>query len=454
MKPKCRLMGTLLGAGMMFCSVQGHAEIVTLPQALEMSLKADPRIKEQEQVVEQARALLEEAQGNSGLRLDANMFVGLAPEVRGGFYEGGATSGTTPRNDGGSLHGVSDWTMLQFALVKPLYTFGKIERYSEAAQGNIDVKRGDVRLMRAGVAYDVKRAYYGYLTARDVRALLEHVQSQVDGAITKIERFLKQDNGQAKQSDLYAMKATQGLLGKYLAQAKAVEKVSLNGLKVLTGVGLKGELQVADSSLEPLPLPTTPLDDYQNSAIMDRPEMAQLEAGLRARRALVGAKKAEGYPNIYAGVIGTVAYASRRDRLNNPYVYDPFNVAAATPVVGVKWDTVFDVVPARVAQAQAELEALNYKNEFALKGIPFEVAEAYTQMHAYYQAQKDLADGAAAARRWMVSSYADFSAGLETADKVAEALKAYATTQGEYLRTVNDYNMYVAQMAKVTGSAK
>ena len=32
------------------------------------------------------------------------------------------------------------------------------------------------------------------------------------------------------------------------------------------------------------------------------PRNAQLEAGLRARRALVDAKKAESYPDIYAGL--------------------------------------------------------------------------------------------------------------------------------------------------------
>ena len=160
------------------------------------------------------------------------------------------------------------------------------------------------------------------------------------------------------------------------------------------------------------------------------------------------------YPNVYAGVVGSFAYASRRDKLDNPYVYDPFNHAGLTPVVGLKWDLAFDVVPARVAQAQAELDALLAKNRFALVGIPFEVAEAYTQVQAYYVAQQELAEGAAAARRWMVASYADFNAGLEKAERVSEALRTYATTQAEYLLTVNAYNMYVAQLAKVTGDYK
>ena len=430
------------------------AQTINLNQAIEMSLTADPRIKEQEQVVEQARALLEEAQGNNGLRLELNTFIGLAPAVKGGFFENGATSGTRLRDDGPFPGGLSDWTFLQFSLVKPLYTFGKIERYSEAAQGNIDVKRTDVRVARANTIVDVKRAYFGYLAARDTRRLLEDLQSKVTDALATTEKKLAQESGDVKKSDVYSLQAGKGVINKYLAQASALEKVSLNGLKVLTGVGLNGKLELADENITALPKPTLTLAEYQTKAIAERPEMSQLDAGLRARRALVAAKKAEMYPNIYAGLVGSFAYASRRERLDNPYLYDPFNHAGITPVVGLKWDVTFDVVSARVAHAQAELDALLYKNQYALAGIPFEVAESYAQVEAHYQAVQEMNEAAQAARRWMVATYADFNAGLERADKLAEAFRSYALTQAEYLRTVNDYNMHVAQLTKVSGDYK
>jgi outer membrane protein TolC len=123
-------------------------------------------------------------------------------------------------------------------------------------------------------------------------------------------------------------------------------------------------------------------------------------------------------------------------------------------VLGVKWDAVFDVASARVSQAQAELEALNQKRQFALAGIPFEVAEAYANARANFESQKELAEGAASARRWVIASLADFSAGLEKGDRLAEAIKSYVLTQTEYLRTVNDFNMNVAQLNKLTGEQK
>ncbi|MFZ5575183.1 MAG: TolC family protein [Pseudomonadota bacterium] len=449
------LTNAFLAAGLLLTTVLPvQAETINLQQAVQMSLAADPRIKEREQVVEAARGLVQEVQGNAGWRVSANAFIGLAPGVEGGFYQNGAFSGTTPRTDGDRIDKLSDWTHLDFALIKPLYTFGKVERYTEAAQGNVGVKQGELRQTRGDIVYDTKRAYYGFLTARDIRVFLEDVQERLNSTLARVERNLKNETGESKQSDLYALQTARGLIAKYVHQARAVEQVSLDGLKVLTGAGLKADLSVADSRIEPVPFPQIELADLQARALQDRPEMEQLEAGLRARRALVAAKKADRMPDVYAGVVGQFNYASQRERLDNPYLYDPFNGGGLTPVVGVKWDTVFGAANARVNQAQAELEAINHKKAFALAGIPFEVGEAYTNAQANLRAQQDLAEGAAAARRWMVASLADFSAGLESADRVVDALKNYVLAQTEYLRTVNDYNMNVAQLARLTGELK
>lgn len=448
------LTRTFMAAGLLLTTVSVQAESVNLQQAVAMSLAADPRIKEREQVVEAARGMMQEVQGNAGWRVSANAFVGLAPQVEGGFYQNGAYSGSTPRSDGNRINGISDWTHLDFALIKPLYTFGKIERYGEVAQGNIDLKRGELKQTRGDTVYDTKRAYYGYLTARDTRVFLEDMQGRLDQAVRSVERQLKEETGESRQSDLYALQSAKSLLAKYVYQSRAIEKISLDGLKVLTGAGLKSDLTVADDRIEPVAFPQLELAELQSRALQDRPEMQQLEAGLRARRALVAAKKADRMPDVYAGVIGQFNYASRRDRLDNPYINDPFNGGGLTPVVGVKWDTVFGVASARVNQAQAELEAINHKKAFAVAGIPFEVGEAYAHAKANYDSQLALSEGSSAARRWMVASLADFSAGVETADKVADALKNYVLTQTEYLRTVNDYNMNVAQLARLTGELK
>lgn len=433
------------------------AEPLTLDRALERALERDHRVAESRHLVDVARAMLEEAVGSGGLRYDVNAFVGLTEAIEGGFYRGGAASCTAtpcePRSDGGELSdGVSLWSHLEFRIIKPLYTFGKIEHYSAAAQGNVDVKRGDVRLKRNEVRLQVVKAYNGYLAARDTRYLLEDVQKRVEGAEGTVQRWLDEQSGKVKQSDLYALRTGAALVARYLAKARAVENIARDGLKLLVGLGPDEPLELAADHIQPVEMPDTSLAELQRQALQQRPEMEQLEAGLRARRELVAAKKADSLPNVYAGVVGSMSYSPDRERLDNPYIVDPFNHVGVTPVVGIKWEWAAGSQPAKVAQARAELEALVSKAAFARDGIPFEVAESYYQTHGLAEAVRKLEEGSRAGRRWMLSRYVDFEGGLEEPSKVLEAFQGYVLIHSEYLTTVNDYNNEVARLRVLTGA--
>lgn len=439
----------------LYCGAS-RAETVDLNQAVARALDHDPRIEEVEHLVDAARALVDEAQGHKGWSFDANAFLGLSPAVSGGLFENGgcAPGNCTVRSDRFDPSGVSLWTNVTLSVIKPLYTFGKIENYTEAARANVIVKQGDVRLKRGETILDVKRAYYGYLAARDSRFLLTDVKQRVDGAIDMVQNWLDDGNSNVRQSDLYALQAGSALIGRYLAEAGATEQVALDGLRVLTGAGLGGEFTVADRALKPVPLPEEDLPALQQAALARRPEMAQVEAGLRARRALVAANKASDRPNVYAGAAGLLSFSPNRDRLDNPYIADPFNDAGLTPLIGLKWDWNGGVQAAQVAKAEAELNALIAKSAVAREGIPFQVAEQYHQVRAYHEAVTRLADASRAARRWMIASFADFEAGMEKGDKVVTALQGYVLAHTEYLKTVFDYNMHVARLLNVTGVEK
>ena len=226
----------------------------------------------------------------------------------------------------------------------------------------------------------------------------------------------------------------------------------MDGLKVLTGVGMDGQLEVADQSLPVVAMPDTTLSELVQKALDDRPEMQQLSAGLKARRALVEAKKADRRPNLYVGVVGSLSGAPGRDTLDNPYVLDMYNHVGATPVIGLNWNYQGGSMDAKVAHEQAQLNALIEKDAFARQGIPFDVAQKYHELVSLREQVKQLADGSRAGRRWMIASYADFEAGLEKADRVLDAFKAYALTQADYLSTVDDYDMKLVELNRAVGA--
>lgn len=425
---------------------------LTLDAAVQRALQHDPRIAEREKLVDAARAIIDEALGHRGLMISANAFVGMTTAKEGNIFEPG--SNNVLRHDAYDVDGVSDWEMLQFQIIKPLYTFGKIDNYARAAQGQADVKRGDLRLRRGQTELEVKRAYYGYLTARDVRQMLEDVEKRVTSAQGVVKRGLASNDANASESDLFQLESGEAQLRKFILQAQAVEATAGQGLRLLVGIPDNEPLDLADAHIAPVATTLESgksLPQLQQLALKERPETAQVEAGLRARRALVAAKRSEAYPDVYAGVVGVVSYASQRADQKNPFLYDPFHQYGATPVLGIRWNWQGAVNSAQVANAQAELDALDAKSSFAQQGIPFEVAESYNEVKSLKETVSALDKGSEAARRWMVASYADFEAGVGEGEKVMRALQAYALNRADYLRAVNDYNMAAAKLALVTG---
>jgi len=427
---------------------------LSLEQAIDMALAHDARIEEKQAFVRKAEGLLQEAEGSEGFRYSADSFLALATGVDGGFYEGGedSCSGTCePRDD---LYDVDDglslWAGLTFAIVKPLATFGRLENYQAAAQGNIEVKQQDVKLQRDEVALQVVKAYYGYLTARDSRLLLEDTRHRMESALNLVNRWLEEGSGEASQSDKYALEAGIGLIDNFTVEASSLEQIAMAGLKFLTG-HQADVIELADRRLKPVELPAQSLDQWIELALVNRPEFKQVEAGLAARRALVEASRADSKPIVFAGVAGSLAYAPDRERLDNPHVYDPFNHVAASPLIGMRWQFGPGAQAGRVTQAQAELDALVHKATFAREGIPFQVREQFYSMHAKHKSIAAMKQSSRAARRWMIASYSDFEAGLEEADDVINALQVFVLSYAEYLRAVNDFNNLVSKMKSVSG---
>ncbi|MHB8920082.1 MAG: TolC family protein [Halothiobacillus sp.] len=436
-------------------SAGAQAQTVNLQQATDMAMNADPRIEEQRANVAAAQALIARVEGEGGVRASVNLYAALAPKASNGIFTNGtntcpAGQGCTLRSDGNTLNdGVTVTSGITASIIKPLYTFGKLENYKTAAQYNKQLKSDEVTLAKGQTWLTVRRAYYGYLTARDTRQLLMGVRHQLADAEQPMKK--KADEGKGAMRNVYALENGLGLLDRYIAEAEGVEKIALDGLKTIIGVPLNDALAVADEHISAVKLPGGSLPQFSNQALADRPEMHMAESGLSALRSYVQARKAERYPDIYAGVVATAAFTPGRDRINNPYINDPLNQAFATPILGIKWDFNPGIISANVSRAEADLRGAVAKAQLAQVGIPYQVAEAYHSVHALDHQLAALDQARAAARHWMISSFLDFKAGLIDGGTLGMAVTGNVTTQVDYLKTLNDFNMQVAQLKVATG---
>ncbi|MFN2381241.1 MAG: TolC family protein, partial [Guyparkeria sp.] len=263
-------------------------EPITLEQATKMALHADPRIEEQRANVARAQALIERVEGEGGPRVSANLFAGVAPKAEDGIFTNGTNScskeeGCTLRDDGNELdEGFTITGGLSASIIQPLYTFGKLENYGDAARLNRDVKASEVALARGETWLTVRRAYWGYLAARDTRQMLEGVKRQVARARDDMREDA--EAGEVPMSELYALESGVAQLDRYLAEAGSVESIAIDGLKTIIGVPIDASIEVAESAISPVDLPAAELAELADRALAHRPEMAMAENGQAAMR--------------------------------------------------------------------------------------------------------------------------------------------------------------------------
>lgn len=449
--PKIAALSLILSSIGFGASVQ--AAPLTLERAIDMASKHDYRSIEKRHLADVAAGLVQEADGADGWLLDMTTALALTTEVEGGFFEDGCNpncDNNSVRSDLYDVDGVTPFIALKATLIKPLYTFGKIENYKAAAEQLHVARLEDVTIQQNQTGLDVVKAWYGNLAALNGIALLEEANDRLSAAEAIAEELLDADDSDMSEGDLYTLKAGKGLIQKFLAQTQGLQKTAQAGLALLTGQDA-ANIELASQRLRPLALPAESLKTMQQQALDQRPEMRQLAAGLKARRSLVKAKQAEGRPNIFAGVAGSVAYAPGRDQIDNPHIYDPFNHYAASPLVGLQWTWQGSRTAGQISQAESELRALEAKGQLANAGIPFQVAEGWYKVEAGYNAYQALNSAARDARRAMLSAYLDFEAGTGEPAKALEALKTYVLTYADYLLTVNSYNNDVINLRRLRG---
>ena len=76
------------------------------------------------------------------------------------------------------------------------------------------------------------------------------------------------------------------------------------------------------------------MDAQVSDALRLRPELAQVRAGLDARRALVEVERSEYYPQFFAAIVGAFSGATNRSFIENPFINDFYSQRGAGIVAG------------------------------------------------------------------------------------------------------------------------
>jgi outer membrane protein TolC len=414
---------------------------LTLEESLRAALQRSPETRQALAEVEGYRGKQLQALGIGRPQIELSTALGPSPRARGDQVSSPDDQYSTDITGVFVRGGVS--------IIQPIFTWGLVENARLAAEHGVRAAQAGVDVKSTEVALRVKQAYWGIVAAKSIRAFLLEVRQQVEDAIARTERLV--EGGYATDIDVFRFRAKLGELDRGLHQTEKTIDLATQALGAWTGQSPGVAIEPADAALPEDIRPLPSVDTYVRDAIAIRPEFAQLREGIQARRRLVEVERKQAYPLFFVGLLGDLAYATNRDRLENPYVIDPLYHAAVGPVVGFKYSLDFGIRAGKVKEAEAEVQKLEALQLFATDNIPLQVRDAHTTIVEAARNVKVLAEAHDNAKRWLVASSSNVDLGLGDPDDLADAFAQYARSRAEYFQALYAYVFGLEQLAHAAG---
>lgn len=417
--------------------------VYTLKDLIQRALATSPEVRQFERGAEVALAKKDQADAGRFAQIELTAVVGPSPRARG------TVVASPDRKDTPVVTNVFE--RVEMTLVQPLYTFGKITGYREAAAEGVKVEKAKVEEKASDVILRIKELYYSRLLASDILGLIDEITEDLGKAIDKTERQLKAGAPGADEVDLYKLKAFRGEALKNRNEAQKGFDLATTALRTFAGLDPGMPLELDAKGLDATPRQVEPEDQAIGTALDLRPEMAQVRAGLKATEALVQVEESNLYPQFFAAVNGYYAQAGNRTFQQNPFVFDPINDRFVAVVLGLKYNLDFGITRGKIRSAQAEHLKVQETKQFAEQGIPLQVRKAHRELAEAIETIRATDEGWRNARKWLVASKANYDLGIGEARDLGQAVETYARLRAENFKAIYNHNLALANIEHATG---
>jgi outer membrane protein TolC len=412
---------------------------LTLEDAIEMALRQNPSYLGTLEREGQARGAVREAasrflpslnfQGTS--TLDEKLFVLEFPSF---------VPGEPPQRF--SIDFTRDW-QASLAFSFPLYAGGRLTAGYKQADYNLKATQEGIRRSEQETVFEVKKAFYGYLLAREFFTVAEE-------ALTLAEEFRKNvqslyDAGVSSRFDLLRSEVQVANLKPQLIRARNSRDVAELGLKTVLGIDLGKPVAVVAKGLLTFSPLDPDVDKWVDEALLKRPELRQVDnQRLMAGESL---KLARGMALPTLAVGG--AFNSWAELLNfdkgSWQNYYTINLTLSIPLFNG-----FEA-RARAGQAKAAIREIDWTRKGLADVIAFEVRQAVL---SYQQSRESLLSqekNVELAQETVRIAELNYSEGLATALDVLTAQVALRQARTNYSQGLYDCVISEAYLVKALG---
>lgn len=417
-------------------SSQGYSlsELVALAQ------DHNTEINESEWRVEGARAQLSKARAAYLLpRLRLETFSGLTPDAEGDVIN--------PPSDTTGLRGLGPFARAELGFVQPLYTFGQLSNLRTAAAAGVELERARLSERRLEIALQVKELYYGILLAQDLDDLVQRLRKELE----QWESELDDDDPNIPLSGTYKLRLALLELGDRDRELEGSLEFARSALAWKTGLPEDSPMLVEAKWMRPEGVAIPPMDSLFALALRSRPDWRQLQSGIRAREALVGAARSAYYPTVFLAGGVRYAVAPNRTDQHNPFVKDDYNYSNGAIFLGMRQSFEWGLLRADLQKARAEVLELRAKERSAAQGIRVDVRRAHDGLQRIGLELESSLERRRLGREWLQVAREDYELDPGLIKELVSAFETFVTVEQGHHQALHEYNLSLARLERAIG---
>lgn len=358
---------------------------------------------------------------------------------------------------GNAIESTSNWskwgvfTSVRGSIIQPIYTFGIVDEYKQAAKSGYEVEENKIRNKEEDLIYRTKQFYYGLQLANDMVDVAGEAKEKMESAVSKAEELL--EKGKIKRDDMYALKtfyaqiktkSDEALRGKYLAE---------KALVWVMGLPRDTKVELDEEYLYPQELRLKGEDHYVTTAVDSSPDLRMLASGIDATKALWQGQAKQKRPVFFGLGYGSLSYSNVNEKQHSVFANDPFNNMSGAVLVGLRFNLDWWTINAVSKQSKAEYEKLLFSKDTLTEGKILQVRKIYREACDYKKAVEYSKEGESNGSKWFMNAALGYGLGTsENVDDLIDAMKGYFEAKINYNMAIFNYNMALAELTKVTGT--
>jgi outer membrane protein TolC len=429
-----------LGSAVLAAQEPPAAVTVTLDEAIAMALRQNPFYLATQEKVAQAKAQVRQAasgflptlnaQGTD--TLDEKLFVLEFPSL---------VPGQPPQRF--SIDFTRDYQMaLSFGL--PLFTGGRLTAGYKQASYGLQASRESVRLSEQETIFNVKRAFYTYLLAREFSTVADESLALAEGFRNNVKNLY--DVGVASKFELLLAEVqVTNLKPPSIRARNGIEVAALN-LKTILGIPLDTPLEIKGELVSP------PLDPVTEAVVEEaqahRPELRQLDYQRLMAGEMLKMARGAGLPSLAIGGM----YNLWSDRLMFRKV-DWQNYYTISLSLNIPLFNGFDTL-AKVGQSKAAIREIEWNRKGLAEMISFEVKQAVLNRAQARETLLSQEKNVEQAREAVRIAELNYTEGLATNLDVVTAQVGLRQASTNYSQALYDCVISDAQLEKALGRSR